>query len=407
MSSHNEHDQVSRREFLEFSGSMAVLTAAGALVSAAPACSDASKKIRLGVVGGNFGLEFPFELHPNCLVTAVTDLDEARRKRLEKKHPRAASYPSLEAMLKRDRNLDAVALFSGAPSHVLHTTMCFARGLHVLCAVPACMTLEEAADLKAAKQRTGLRYMMAETSYYRSGCILARNLYKQGGFGELFYTEAEYYHDKGDLQALNTNKTTRFWNRNGSPSWRWGFPPLMYSTHATSYLVGVTKERVRKVSALGWGTKHPFLTRNQYKNPHWNETALMATDKGHALRCNVFWLVGADGERAQWFGDNSSLLMANEGRHGPLQHTRMAPARPIAMPEYWNTALLPEALRVRSPHGDSHPFIINEFINALIQDREPAIDVYEALAMTVPGIVGYQSALKDGEQLTVPSFDLT
>jgi hypothetical protein len=31
--------------------------------------------------------------------------------------------------------------------------------------------------------------------------------------------------------------------------------------------------------------------------------------------------------------------------------------------------------------------------------------VYESLAMTVPGIVGHQSALKDGEQMKVPQFD--
>ena len=42
---------------------------------------------------------------------------------------------------------------------------------------------------------------------------------------------------------------------------------------------------------------------------------------------------------------------------------------------------------------------------ALVEDREPAIDLYESLAITVPGIVAHQSALKGGEQLAVPSFD--
>jgi hypothetical protein len=31
--------------------------------------------------------------------------------------------------------------------------------------------------------------------------------------------------------------------------------------------------------------------------------------------------------------------------------------------------------------------------------------VYKALAMTVPGIVAHQSALKNGERLKVPNFD--
>jgi hypothetical protein len=33
------------------------------------------------------------------------------------------------------------------------------------------------------------------------------------------------------------------------------------------------------------------------------------------------------------------------------------------------------------------------------------VDVYEALAMTVPGIVAHHSALKDGETLKVPQFN--
>jgi hypothetical protein len=67
--------------------------------------------------------------------------------------------------------------------------------------------------------------------------------------------------------------------------------------------------------------------------------------------------------------------------------------------------MLPKAMRHSSGHGGSHTFITHEFIAALVEEREPAIDIYEALAMTVPGIVAHQSALKGGEQLRVPSFD--
>ena len=56
-------------------------------------------------------------------------------------------------------------------------------------------------------------------------------------------------------------------------------------------------------------------------------------------------------------------------------------------------------------HGGSAGFICSEFINALVEEREPEIDVYESLAMTVPGIVAHLSALKGGEQLKVPAFE--
>ena len=73
------------------------------------------------------------------------------------------------------------------------------------------------------------------------------------------------------------------------------------------------------------------------------------------------------------------------------------------VPKFWER--LPKPLRHESGHGGSHPFLTHEFIAALIEKREPAVDVYEALAMTAPGIVAHQSSLQGGEQLKVPDFD--
>ena len=72
---------------------------------------------------------------------------------------------------KASKDLDAVAIFSGPLDHVNRAKMCFERSLHVIPVVPACFTIEEAYELKAMKEKTGLRYVMAETSCYNPGCI--------------------------------------------------------------------------------------------------------------------------------------------------------------------------------------------------------------------------------------------
>lgn len=401
-----------RREFL---GHSALSAAALAMAAAAPPGAAAppadGRKIRLGVVGGGFGARFYWHQHPSCTVAAVTDLRPGRRRTLQEVYRCDAAYDSLEQMLRRPRDLDAVAVFSGAPDHFRHVKIAMDRGLHVISAVPAVMSLEEAERLRELKERTGLRYMMAETSYYRQAAIYARNLHQEGGFGELYYSELEYYHDRGDLEALATDKTSRFFEPDGSRSWRWGLPPMHYPTHCTGLLTGVTGERIQRVSCLGWGGEHPWLDDNRYDNPFWNQSALMQTDRGHMVRCNVFWLVAGHGERARWFGDRGSLRMAVDGLYDDayLPRSRALDVaegfEPVAVPDYWKSDMLPEPMRHASGHGGSHVFLTAEFINALVEDREPAVDVYEALAMTVPGIVAHQSALRDGEQLPVPGFD--
>ena len=256
--------------------------------------------------------------------------------------------------------------------------------------------------LKELKERTGLKYMMAESSYYNQECIFARNLHCRGGFGELFYSEVEYYHNFVNMHTHPEKKGTLFRMPDGKRTWRWGLTPMLYPTHSLGYVVGVTKERITKVSCLGWGTgDSPVLKDNRYNNPFWNEAAMMLTDKGHMCRCNVFWKCVAGGERAQWFGEKATLYMVKPGVHGSVS----APEGEVVIPQYWKSDMLPEPMRHASGHGGSAVFISAEFVNALLEDREPACDLYDSLAMTVPGIIAHQSALSGGEQLSVAQFD--
>ena len=71
-------------------------------------------------------------------------------------------------------------------------------------------------------------------------------------------------------------------------------------------------------------------------------------------------------------------------------------------PKHWEK--LPPELRRDSGHGGSHTFITDEFINALVQDRNPSVDVYEAVAYTMPGLIAHQSALKGGEPMKIKDY---
>jgi hypothetical protein len=66
--------------------------------------------------------------------------------------------------------------------------------------------------------------------------------------------------------------------------------------------------------------------------------------------------------------------------------------------------MLPESLRVSSGHGGSHTFIAHEFVSAISEDRTPSVNVWEAIAYTVPGIVAHQSALHGGETMKIRDY---
>ena len=398
----------SRRAFL---GRTGAAVAGMALVSeAAIAVDTAPKKIRIGVVGGGFGCSFQWHEHPDCIVEAVSDLLPDRRERLMQIYKCEKAYNSLEELV-RDKNIDAVGVFTDAPLHVQHVIEAMKHGKHVISAVPAAACfIEDAERLLDTVKTTGLTYMMAETSYYQQKTISARKFYERNLFGRIYYCESEYQHP--GLRALFMS--------DGKHTWRYGYAPMHYPTHCTAHLIGVTGERLTEVVCHGWGDDDIILKDNVYGNPFWNESAMFKTNRDTAFRVNVWWEGAHRGcERAQWIGTEMSYYSEHPNGIGPViirsqdrvetddaGFQRNAPKfEQYKQPEWWKTDMLPEPLRHDSGHEGSHTFLTHEFIDALTHDRRPSVDIYMALAFTAPGIVAHESALRGGELLKIPQFD--
>ncbi len=400
--------KLSRRSFLETSSAIALGSALASGVSYSQ--SDAGRKIRIGVVGGGFGCSFQWHEHPGCVVAAVSDLRPERRQRLMDTYKCSKSYNSLEELVL-DKDIDAVAVFTDGPLHVQHTVEAMKHGKHVISAVPAAYgSIEQAELLLETVKKYGLTYMMAETSYFQQFTISARKFQEDKKFGEVFYCESEYQHDGLETLYVEDGKCT----------WRYGMAPMHYPTHCTAHLVSVTGERLTEVVCHGWGNDDPILKDNVYKNPFWNESAMFKTDKGHGFRVNVWWKGAHRGcERAQWIGDKMSFYSEHPNGVGPVivrageqtekddaGYVRNLPQfKNYQQPDWWKTDMLPEPLRHQTGHHGSHSFLTHEFIEALLQERRPKVDIYEALAYTVPGIVAHESALAGGELKKIPQYD--
>ncbi len=410
--SSKENDR-SRREFLSSScASVSVACLAGQPLTEVgqPNKTDSSnlavpspshKKMRLAVAGGGFGASHHWHEHPGCDVTAVTDLVDNRRAALANRYGCDNVFPSLEKMLETgSEQFDAVAIFTDAPSHAQHAILCMQHGKHVVSACPVGIALDELRELVKVQKETGLKYMMHESSYYRQPCIAAREAFQAGEFGRICFSEVEYYHS--GIGARH-NSLSRW---QGLDSWRFGFPPMLYPTHSLGLLVGVTGERIVKVSCIGQrvGDDFPTAEENRYKNPFDNEIAIGLTDRGNVCRFAVCWQIAAHGERGQWLGEKMSCWMNSSGGQPQTKRKLDGGPKKWEVPNYWATDRLPKPMRHDSGHGGSSAMLCAEFIEAILEDREPAINLAESIAMTAPGIVAHESALKGGVQLDVPGF---
>lgn len=404
-------DNFTRRTFVQGAvGSAGLAAAQNVSQGAAPQKSQSqNRRVNVGVVGGGFGSSFQWHLHPNCNVAAVCDLRPDRLQRLSEVYRCNSKYRNFREFLKHP-GLEAVAVFTPLPLHAWMDVEAMKSGKHVISAVPAAMSIEELERILETVKKTGLKYMMAETSYYRPEIITCREWSQEGRFGTIFYSEAEYHHE-GLIPLMYDDR--------GFPTWRHGLPPMHYPTHSVGMVVPVTGERLSEVQAVGWGDNHEILQTNEYKNPFWNTTAFFKTSGGHSSRISVFWHVAAGGtERGQFYGDRLSYIMERPEK-SPNTVIRISkngktvldsngyPEGDVKIeafnqPDYLER--LPASMRVKSGHGGSHTFLVHEFLSAILEDRQPAINVWEAIAYTAPGIVAHQSALKGGELMKIKDY---
>ncbi len=370
--------------------------------------------LRVAVAGLGFGRLFAEILadHPDCRVVAITDLNEELvsrvRGQLAETGHAVDVEPDLAALLAR-RDVEAVALFTHAPRHAEHSIAALRAGKHVLCAVPAAITLEECAALVEAVRETGLVYASAETSYWRPETAQCRQWYREGRFGRLVYMEAEYLHDR--VHGATTQSPPEY----GGKDWRAaGFPPFLYITHSTGHLLGVTGGRLTEVSAYPSGVPDDDVYRadTYWRCPFGNSVGLFRQHDGVPARVMEMRRVAAGAaEKFSLYGQSLSFLAPDT--HGwedscaiyeRDEEGRLGPPRP-----WYRRALyapLPDPLvkYTYGGHGGSHPYIVEDWARAILDRRVPEVNVYEAVAYCAPGIVAHDSCLKEGERLKIPQF---
>jgi predicted dehydrogenase len=326
-----------------------------------------------------------------------------------------------------------VAIFTQRWLHAPQAVAALKAGKHVYSAVPAGTSVDELGELVDTVKRTGLTYMLGETSYYYPSTLFCREMWRQGRFGRFVYGEAEYMHDMshGFYQA---------YQHSGGPDWKRtaGVPPMLYPTHTVSMIVSVTGARLTRVSCLGQvdqsGDGVFGRGQNQWDNEFSNETALFRTSDGGMARINELRRVGHWGGRSvrlSLFGTQGSFEEQPEGDvwvnlareitplnellrcvpapgsaeaaakpTGSTQHdfySGMAPVHPL-----WR--LPPELVGRPSGHHGSHHFLVDDFVRSCTAGALPPNHVWAAARYNLPGIIAHESAKREGELLSVPDL---
>jgi predicted dehydrogenase len=126
----------------------------------------------------------------------------------------------------------------------------------------------------------------------------------------------------------------------------------------------------------------------------------MLSNRPHNLA--YYSLQGTKGcyEAPRGFGDAPKIWLADHSSDANTWRS-LSEFEAEFMPEIWRNPP-PEARE--AGHGGGDYFEVREFVDAILQDRKPPVDLYDALDMTVPGLVSEESIRRGGQPLPVPDF---
>lgn len=401
--------------------------------------------ISIGILGlGQFGSGFTafFKAHPGVDRIAVCDREPERAARylkrewFEDKLDEKDCFSSYEELLSS--NVDAVAIFTQPWLHARQAIEALRRGKHVYSAVPVITlpdpdeTIDLLNSLVETCSKTGMRYMLGETTYYRPQTMFCRRKAAEGAFGNFIYAEGEYFHDVDNpgcslrevYKSRYGSSAGQEWNTEKRKYIEEGIlsGPMHYPTHSVSGPVSVMNTHAVSVSAYGYrnANNDPFFEDAAFSN----EIALFNMENGVPVRICEFREVAGGIEEEETFrilgtsGSYAGYTWKENHRTDPF--TALPLSTQNVSPEDMRDPLPPDVFEAlsaawqeekgsgadlfQSGHGGSHPYLVHEFVSSICSDRMPAVNAWEAARYNVMGAVAHKSALNDGERLAVPDW---
>ena len=366
-----------------------------------------SQKLNAAIVGLGFGAEFIpiYQRHRDVNIHAVCRRNESELHKIGDAFGVANRYTNYRDVLA-DPQVDFVHINSPIPDHAWMSIEALRAGKHVMCTVPMATTIDECRQICQLVEETGLKYMMAETVVYSREFLFIKDMYQRGEFGKIQYLQASHPQDMDGWPA--------YWER---------MIPMHYATHVVSPVLGLMDSRADYVSCFGSGAVRDDI-REKSGNPFAVQSChIKLADSDVAAHVWRFLYDTARQYRESFdvYGSEKSFEWTLVEGESHVLHTAKRPEHEIPerieIPDFAH--LLPEEIQpfTRSivdadhlsflqgaGHGGSHPHLVNEFVSAVRDDREPWPNATTSANWTCVGILAHESAMQGGAIMGLPEF---
>ena len=355
--------------------------------------------------GASHGKVFA-EMIDETEVAVVCDLNEERASACAEMLGVRYIATRFEDVLE-DPDIDAVAIAIGCHLHAGAVIAALDAGKHVVVEVPAvATTIEDVWRMVHAAERGRLKLQMGNHERWTPQKRRMKEMIEAGEIGDVMWADGDYTHDGFRQTARGSRNYMGFdleLNRplEDPPHWRLGYSnPAQETTagggglHAVDSLRWLMGEEFTEVMCYGNRKLAPYRSIDD------TQAATFTTPSGAIGRLLTSYAVCRQESRHNAvYGTKGSLEF--RWHDDALWHSRdnHSPMERFEVPELE----LAEAQRRRVGHGGMTYFQDRDFVDAILEDRQPQINVYEAARSCAAAICARDSALA-GRPVRIPSF---
>lgn len=367
------------------------------------------KTFNVGIVGLGFGREFIpiYQQHPLGGEIAICTRNPQTLQEVGDQFsiPERLRYTDYDEMVKNE-SLDAIHIVTPIMEHYPQAIAALRAKKHVACTVPMATSIEECKRIVELSKQVGKYYMMMETSLYTREYLYVKDRLDKGDFGRIQFIRSDH------MQNMALDGWGNYWK---------GFPPFFYGTHALSPVLELLGRQPKSVICHGSGHLSEDKAA-QYGSPFAVETATFTFRDSDVVaessRC-LFETVRQCRECFDLYGTQMSFEWEQVIDDGHVLFTGIDDAEKFECPD--TDALLPKEIAVFTQreaisdtsqasfrqgigHGGSHPHLVHQFLLALSEERQPAVDARRSATITCAGICAHQSAMESAQAVEIPDF---
>lgn len=371
---------------------------------------SSSSVLKVGIVGLEFGAEFIpiYQRHPNAEMYAICQRTESKLNEVGDQYGIDVRYDDYAKMLA-DPAIDIIHINTPLQLHADQVVAALEAGKHVGCTIPMATSVEDCRRIVDAQRRTGLIYMMMETTLYSREFLYLQDLYQQGSFGKLQFLRSSHHQDMS-----------------GWPSYWDGMPPMYNATHAIGPTLGIAGNQAEYVQCLGSGSVFDRM-KDQYGSPFAIESThikFLGSDVGAEVTRHLWAIAREYRESFDVYGSIRSFEWAQTEGSGHVLYLG-ATAEHISVPDFADR--LPEAIRSFTTkgvytdggdnehrsfvqgggHGGSHPHLAHRLLMSVLGEINAYPNAAQAANITCSGILSHASAIDGGTRMNLPDWTLT